>query len=81
MEAKAQERRLDGVGLAVIANRFESIVRNMQNTLVRTGRSGMLNIAKRLLLLHDDRRRRAAGDGGEHPDPRDRGPGHPWRGA
>jgi N-methylhydantoinase B len=37
---------LDGVGLAVIASRFEGIVRTMQNTLVRTGRSGVLNTAK-----------------------------------
>jgi N-methylhydantoinase B len=42
----AQAQQLDGVGLAVIASRFEAIVRNMQNTLVRTGRSGVLNTAK-----------------------------------
>lgn len=47
MEAQTKQRgKLDGVGLAVIANRLEGIVRNMQNTLVRTGRSGVLNIAK-----------------------------------
>ena len=39
-------QKIDGVGLAVVANRFEGIVRNMQNTLVRTGRSGVLNTAK-----------------------------------
>ena len=36
---------LDGVELAVIANRFEGIVRWMRSTLVRTGRSGVLNTA------------------------------------
>jgi N-methylhydantoinase B/oxoprolinase/acetone carboxylase alpha subunit len=40
------EQKLDGVGLAVMASRFEGIVRNMQTTLVRTGRSGVLNTAK-----------------------------------
>lgn len=47
MAAETKQRsKLDGVGLAVIANRLEGIVRNMQNTLVRTGRSGVLNVAK-----------------------------------
>lgn len=36
---------LDGVELALIANRFEGIVRSMRSTLVRTGRSGVLNTA------------------------------------
>ncbi|HET8537080.1 MAG TPA: hydantoinase B/oxoprolinase family protein [Solirubrobacteraceae bacterium] len=46
MTASSTERTLDGVGLAVVASRFEGIVRTMQNTLVRTGRSGVLNTAK-----------------------------------
>jgi N-methylhydantoinase B len=36
---------LDGVQLAVITNRFQGIVRNMANTLFRTGRSGVINTA------------------------------------
>lgn len=38
--------RLDGLQLAVITNRFEGIARAMVNTLVRTGRSGVLNTAR-----------------------------------
>jgi N-methylhydantoinase B len=37
---------VDGVQLAVLANRFEAIARAMMNTLVRTGRSGVLNTAQ-----------------------------------
>jgi N-methylhydantoinase B len=44
--SEIQRPALDGVGLAVVASRFEGIVRTMQNTLVRTGRSGVLNTAK-----------------------------------
>jgi N-methylhydantoinase B len=33
----------DGIQLAVLTNRFEGAVRAMMNTLVRTGRSGVLN--------------------------------------
>jgi N-methylhydantoinase B len=36
----------DGVRLAIINKRFESIVRKMANTLLRTGRSGVLNTAR-----------------------------------
>jgi N-methylhydantoinase B len=39
-------RELDGVLLAVLANRFEAIVREMTNTLFRTGRSSVLNMAR-----------------------------------
>ena len=35
---------LDPVLLAVIANRLDTIVREMENTLLRTGRSAVLNI-------------------------------------
>jgi N-methylhydantoinase B len=36
----------DGVGLALLNNRLEGIARKMANTLLRTGRSGVLNIAR-----------------------------------
>jgi N-methylhydantoinase B/oxoprolinase/acetone carboxylase alpha subunit len=36
----------DPVALAVIANRLDSIVREMENTLLRTGRSAVLNMAR-----------------------------------
>lgn len=37
---------LDGVQLAILSSRFDSVVRNMVNTLLRTGRSGVLNTAR-----------------------------------
>ncbi|MGH2974188.1 MAG: hydantoinase B/oxoprolinase family protein [Solirubrobacterales bacterium] len=37
---------LDGLRLAVLSNRFESIVRKMTNTLFRTARSGVINSAR-----------------------------------
>jgi N-methylhydantoinase B len=37
---------MDQVEMAVLANRFDSIVREMTNTLFRTGRSAILNTAK-----------------------------------
>jgi N-methylhydantoinase B len=37
---------LDGVKLALLNNRLEGIVRKMANTLLRTGRSGVLNTAR-----------------------------------
>jgi N-methylhydantoinase B len=36
----------DGVQLAVITNRLEGVARKMANTLLRSGRSGVLNIAR-----------------------------------
>ena len=39
-------RHLDGVRLAILTKQFESIVRKMANTLLRTGRSGVLNTAR-----------------------------------
>jgi N-methylhydantoinase B len=42
----AAPRAIDGVRMAVLANRFEAIARSMMNTLVRTGRSGVLNTAQ-----------------------------------
>ena len=38
--------QLDGARLAILANRFGGICRRMGNTLLRTGRSGVLNRAK-----------------------------------
>ncbi len=37
---------LGGVLTAVLANRFDVIVREMTNTLFRTGRSAVLNMAR-----------------------------------
>lgn len=37
---------LDGVQLALVNNRLEGVARKMANTLMRTGRSGVLNIAR-----------------------------------
>ena len=37
---------LDGLQVAVIKNRLETIVRAMTNALLRAGRSGVLNIAR-----------------------------------
>jgi len=36
----------DGVRLAILNKRFESVVRKMANTLLRTGRSGVLNTGR-----------------------------------
>ena len=41
--ADAGER--DGVRMAILSSRIESIARKMQNTLFRTARSGVLNTA------------------------------------
>ncbi len=41
-----QRKPLDQVVIAVLANRLDSIVREMTNTLFRTGRSAILNTAK-----------------------------------
>ena len=38
--------KLDGSKLAVINARFEGVARKMSNTLLRTGRSGVLNRAR-----------------------------------
>lgn len=37
---------LDPIHMAVMANRLDSVVREMENTLLRTGRSGVLNMAR-----------------------------------
>ena len=44
--SKNPPAEVDGVRLAILANRFDSIARKMTNTLLRTGRSGVLNIAR-----------------------------------
>jgi len=38
--------RFDGAQLAVLSHRLDAIVRKMQNTLARSGRSGVLNTAR-----------------------------------
>lgn len=38
--------RMDGVRLAVLAQRLQGIAKKMANTLLRSGRSGVLNIAR-----------------------------------
>lgn len=42
----ARQSRLDPTLTAVLAHRFEAIVREMTNTLFRTGRSSILNMAR-----------------------------------
>src|SRR4029450_1984114 len=42
----APEKTRDGVRLAILNKRFEGVVRKMANTLLRTGRSGVLNTAR-----------------------------------
>ncbi len=43
---RAKRGGLDPVTLAVLSKRFDSITTKMANTLLRTGRSGVLNLAK-----------------------------------
>jgi N-methylhydantoinase B len=45
-DARAGGARLDATLMAVLAHRFEAIVREMTNTLFRTGRSSILNMAR-----------------------------------
>ena len=45
MSASAATKKLDGVHLALLSNRFEGICRKMANTLLRSARSGVINIA------------------------------------
>ena len=56
---------LDGVTLAVIGNRLDSIVREMENTLLRTGRSAVLNMARDFscALITADNRLLASAEG------------------
>ena len=56
---------VDPVTLAVIANRLDSIVREMENTLLRTGRSAVLNMARDFscALITGDNRLLASAEG------------------
>ncbi|MGH3042445.1 MAG: hydantoinase B/oxoprolinase family protein, partial [Gaiellaceae bacterium] len=45
-QAETGTNRLDPVLLAILSNRLDAIVREMTNTLFRTGRSAVLNTAK-----------------------------------
>ena len=45
-KTKLDGAKLDGARLAIISNRFQGIARKMSNTLLRTGRSGVLNRAR-----------------------------------
>ncbi|MBY8606321.1 hydantoinase B/oxoprolinase family protein [Burkholderia arboris] len=46
MTENTTQGRRDGVKLALVNNRLQGIARKMSNTLARTGRSGVLNIAR-----------------------------------
>lgn len=54
----SEKTRIDGVQLALLSNRLEGISSKMGNTLMRTGRSGVLNIARDFsccILTGDDK--------------------------
>src|ERR1700738_3963283 len=55
----------DPVLLAVLSNRFDTIVREMENTLLRTGRSAILNMARDFscALITADNRLLASAEG------------------
>lgn len=55
----------DSVLLAVLSNRFETIVREMENTLLRTGRSTVLNVSRDFscAIVTADHRLLSSGDG------------------
>src|SRR6266853_2041569 len=40
------DRPSDGASLAILSNRLQGVAKKMANTLLRTGRSGVLNIAR-----------------------------------
>jgi N-methylhydantoinase B/oxoprolinase/acetone carboxylase alpha subunit len=42
----SKDNKVDGVRLAILSNRWEAIARKMANTLLRTGRSGVLATAR-----------------------------------
>jgi N-methylhydantoinase B len=46
MRESSNEGAKDGVRMALLNNRLQGIARKMANTLLRTGRSGVLNIAR-----------------------------------
>jgi N-methylhydantoinase B len=43
VDARGEPRRVDGVRLAVLSRRIDGIAARMQNTLLRTARSGVIN--------------------------------------
>ena len=45
-QPRSADAEPDGVQLALLANRLDGVVRKMANTLLRTGRSGVLNTAR-----------------------------------
>ena len=45
-DADPGKEAFDGVQLALLSNRLDGIVKKMANTLLRTGRSGVLNMAR-----------------------------------
>ncbi|MBO23309.1 MAG: hydantoinase [Rhodospirillaceae bacterium] len=45
-DAAATGEAFDGVQLALLSNRLDGVVKKMANTLLRTGRSGVLNMAR-----------------------------------
>ena len=54
----SERTKIDGVQLALLSNRLEGISSKMGNTLMRTGRSGVLNIARDFsccILTGDDK--------------------------
>jgi N-methylhydantoinase B len=60
-----ERSNFDPVLLAVLANRFDTIVREMENTLLRTGRSAILNMARDFscALITADNRLLASAEG------------------
>lgn len=45
MSDSSSSHGTDGVGLALLSNRFEGVARKMANTLLRSSRSGVINMA------------------------------------
>ena len=66
-ELQTPAQTFDPVDLAVLSSRFTAIVRAMSNTLIRTGRSVILEYRSRLLVQHHHRRRRTLQLRREHP--------------
>ena len=46
MDVKAKQKTLSPMLLAVLANRFDGVVREMTNTMLKTGRSAVINSAR-----------------------------------
>jgi len=64
-QAPPKERALDPILMAVLANRFDAIVREMTNTLLRTARSAVLAVVRDFScsLVTADNRLLAPGEG------------------